>query len=254
MAAGMARFDRLSLVVATALALHQATSSAAVSFAGYDWQVRDGTGGPGPNTFSAQNVSVDEQGYLHLRIVKRQGKWSCAEVFLDQRFGFGRYEFELLGRPDQFDDNVVLGLFNYTVPGVGPDGTNEIDIEFATWGGAQAQHGNYTVWPAIEGPAPVTHSFDATQAGEQSLHRFDWASGSVVYGSYDGWDADPVAEIHSWAYAPLSPLPLIPQQPIPVHMNLWLFQGKAPTDGQDVEIVVTGFRFIESPLFGDGFE
>ena len=76
-----------------------------MSFAGLEWQVRDGTGGPGPNTFSAQNVSVDQQGRLHLRIVKTQGnRWTCAEVFLAARYGFGRYEFRLLGRPDQLDD------------------------------------------------------------------------------------------------------------------------------------------------------
>ena len=226
-----------------------------MSFAGLEWQVRDGTGGPGPNTFSAQNVSVDQQGRLHLRIVKTQGnQWTCAEVFLAARYGFGRYEFRLLGRPDQLDDNVVLGLFNYTVPEVGPDGTNEIDIEFATWGGAQAEHGNDTVWPAIAGPGPVTNAFDASLESDQSLHRFDWGSGSVVFDSYNGWSADVASRIHQFAYAPASPLPLVPQQPIPVHMNLWLFQGKAPTDGQDVEIVVTDFRFLETPLFASDFE
>jgi hypothetical protein len=229
-------------------------AAASVTFAGYEWQVRDGTGGPGPNTFSAQNVSVDEQGRLHLAIVKRQGKWTCAEVFLDKRYGFGRYEFRLLGRPDQLDDNVVLGLFNYTVPEVGPDGTNEIDIEFATWGGAQPEHGNYTVWPSIAGPGPVTRSFDVTLAGDESLHRFDWASGSVAFESYDGFDADEAARIQQWAYAPLSPLPLVPQQPIPVHMNFWLFQGNAPSDGQDAEIVVVDFRYVEAPLFANDFE
>ena len=237
-----------------ALALTCPVSASAISFAGYEWQARDGTGGPGPNTFSAQNVSVDAEGHLHLRIVKRQGQWFCAEVFLDQRLAFGRYEFELLGRPDQFDDNVVLGLFNYTVPDVGPDGTNEIDIEFATWSGAQSEHGNFTVWPAFVGPGPVSYAYDATLKGEQSLHRFDWGSGSVVFDSYDGWSADPGARIGHFAYAPLSPLPTVPQQPIPVHMNLWLFQGNAPTDGQDVEIVVTGFRYVEAALFGDGYE
>jgi hypothetical protein len=245
------RFAGLVACVALALAW---PAAAAVSFAGYEWQVRDGTGGPGPNTFSAQNVSVDAEGHLHLRIVKRQGKWSCAEVFLDQRFGFGSYEFELLGRPDQFDDNVVLGLFNYTVPEVGPDGTNEIDIEFATWGGAQAEHGNYAVWPAIAGPGPATHSFDTTLKTDRSLHRFDWGSGSVSFTSLELYGDDGARLVHSWAYAPLSPLPLVPQQPIPVHINLWLFQGNAPTDGQDAEIVLVDFRYVEAPMFANDFE
>ena len=231
-----------------------APGHAAIQFAGYTWQVRDGTGGPGPNTFDDANVSVDANGHLHLQIVKRNGKWTCAEVFLAERFGFGRYQFQLAGRPDLMDDNVVLGLFNYTVPEVGPDTTNEIDIEFATWGGAQPQHGNFNVWPAVDGLQPTGHAYDATQAGTSSTHRFDWRSHAILFQSLDGFVDDDSGEFERWNYAPADFLQRIPQQPIPVHMNLWLFQGKAPTDAQPVEVVVTDFKFIEAPLFGDGFE
>ena len=54
--------------------------------------------------------------------------------------GFGRYQFQVIGRIDQLDPNVVLGLFKYPTPDVGPDGTNEIDIEFAQWGRATANN------------------------------------------------------------------------------------------------------------------
>lgn len=38
--------------------------------------------GPGPNYFSdsKENVRVDEDGQLHLRIVQSEGNWLCAEV------------------------------------------------------------------------------------------------------------------------------------------------------------------------------
>jgi hypothetical protein len=107
-------------------------------------------------------------------------------VFLDQRFGFGRYEFRLLGRPDQFDDNVVLGLFNYTVPEVGPDGTNEIDIEFATWGGAQTS--TATTRCGRRSRARGGHaSLRRDARGRQSLHRFDWASAAWGSSRTTGW-------------------------------------------------------------------
>ena len=41
----------------------------------------------------------------------------------------------------------------YPTPDVGPDGTHEIDIEFAKWGVPDAKIGNYTVWPVKRGPA-----------------------------------------------------------------------------------------------------
>ena len=68
------------------------------------------------------------------------------EVLTKDRSGFGRYQFWVVGRVDRLDPNVVFGLFNYPTPDIGPDGTNEIDIEFAKWGKPEAPMGNYTVW------------------------------------------------------------------------------------------------------------
>jgi len=226
-----------------------------VEFAGRTWQVRANTGGPGPNTFDSGNVYVDANGYLHLGIVYRDGVWTCAEVMTNERFGFGTYQFQLLGRPDRMDDNVVLGLFDYTVPGeTGPDGTNEVDIEFATWGGAQTQHLNYAVWPAVPGFAPVSRAVDATMAGDTSTHRFVRGINYVLFESLNGWqDGDDGVYARS-SYTSLDYEQRIPQQAIPVHINLWLVNGLAPTDGQQVEVVVTDFKFIEGPAFWSGFE
>jgi hypothetical protein len=227
-----------------------------ISFSGYDWYVRSGTGGPGPNTFSSANVSIDANGYLHLKITRSQGQWTTAEVFTDAALGFGTYQFKIVGRPDQLDDNVVLGLFNYTTPDIGPDGTNEIDIEFATWGGSQPQHGNWTVWPAVQqsGIDPTTHAYDTTLNGATSTHRFTWTPQQVRYESLYGLSDDDSGLFRTWTFAPVDYPLRIPQHPLPVHMNLWLLGGQAPTDGQDVDIAIAGFRFIADCLFADGFD
>ncbi len=91
------------------------------------------------------NVWLDAVANLHLKITQRDGKWSCAEVTMQKRLGFGRYQFQVSGRLDQLDDNVVLGLFNYLTRDVGHDGTNEIGIEFARWGSYKNPIGNYIV-------------------------------------------------------------------------------------------------------------
>ena len=55
-----------------------------ISFSGYDWWVKTSFGlvGPGPNYFSdsTNNVWLDAQGRLHLRITNRSNQWQCAEV------------------------------------------------------------------------------------------------------------------------------------------------------------------------------
>ncbi len=110
------------------MALGAASQGGTLSFSGYTWAVRSsGRGGPGPNYWEPNNVLVDINGYLHLRLTQRDGKWYCAELHTQERLGFGRYEFWLTGRVDKLDRNVVLGLFNYPTSDVGRDGTHEIE-------------------------------------------------------------------------------------------------------------------------------
>ncbi len=221
-------------------------------FAGYEWEVREGAGGPGPNAWDARNAWVDEAGQLHLKISRRASQpevgkpeaeaWSCAEVTVKNRLGFGRYQFQVAGRLDLFDPNVVLGLFNYTTPDVGPDGTNEIDIEFARWGEAGHPGGNYTVWPALPGSTEPGLTFPLPQA-QTSTHRFMWRSGSVRFQSLSGFRENNEGEFLRWKFEPPEPRRLVPQHPLPLHLNLWLFRGRAPQNGKEIEIVIHSFSF-----------
>ncbi len=51
-------------------------------------------------------------------------------------------------------------------------------------------------------------------------------------------------EIAGWIYRPDEPARRISQQPMPLHINLWLFQGKPPKNGQEVEVIIHQFNFI----------
>ena len=42
--------------------------------------------------------------------------------------------------------------------------------------------------------------------------------------------------IHEWDDRPTNALHDVTQTPMPLHFNLWLFQGKPPKDGKPVEI------------------
>ena len=211
-------------------------------FSGYTWEVRTGTGGPGPNHWNAANARVDAAGALHLQIRQVNGVWQCAEVFLDQRLGFGTYTFEVTGPIDRLDRNVVLGLFDYPTPDVGPDGTNEIDIEFSRWGNAANPIGNYTVWPAVAGLSPASHTFDFTLSNTRTTQRFAWSSTGIGFTSFRGFTTAGTGYAH-WTYQPSNPARHVPQNALPVHLNLWLFDGHAPSDGQPVEIVINRFTF-----------
>jgi hypothetical protein len=132
------------------------------------------------------------------------------------------------------DKNVVLGLFNYPTPDVGPDGTNEIDIEIARWGNARWPNGNYAVWPNKTGRDPASCTYEFSLGSDSCIERFTWTPGKVVFGSY----STSGRRLAGWTYQGD-----VASQPMPVFMNLWLFAGRAPSNGKALELEITSFKY-----------
>jgi hypothetical protein len=211
----------------------------------HTWDIRNDTGGPGPNTFSKDNVSVANDGTLHVQILNHDNHWTCAELNTTEPLGYGTYQFSILSRIDQLDRNVVLGLFSYPTADVGPDGTNELDIEFARWGKEKNPNGNYTVWPVKEHAHTSDSTFEFTLKSAESTHRYTWTKGSVLFESLNGIPGMADNPIAHWSTPP-SYAKQVSRSPMPLHINLWLFHGKPPTDGKPVEIVLKDFVFIKA--------
>ena len=216
-----------------------------IHFSGYDWTVRPAErGGPGPNYWDEHNARVDDKGFLHLKISQQNGRWLCPEVYTEKRFGFGQYQFRVEGRIDRLDPNVVFGLFNYPTPDVGPDTTHEMDIEFARWGDPLAHNGNYTVWPVETGRHQMGNTFAFNLGGDGSTRRFTWSPTRVSFQSLNGYGDDDRNQFAHWLFQPKNPAGDISQKPMPVHINLWCFEGHAPATAQPVELIVRSFKFI----------
>lgn len=215
-----------------------------LTFSGYTWTVKSGSGlGPGPNNWDSRNVWVDGNGWLHLKVRSVDGKWTCASARMTERLGFGRYQFQVIGAIDKLDKNVVLGLFDYPTYDVGVDGTNEIDIEIARWGNATGTNGNYVVFPAVGGLKQTSKRFQFSLNGTYTTHRFTRASHQVAFESLYGHVDGAGSQISSWVFRPTDPTRYVPQQGTPVVMNLWLHQGKPPSDGKEVEVIIRSFKF-----------
>ncbi len=219
------------------------SESKTIRFSGYDWAVRSGHGGPGPNDWDENNVWVDLSGFLHMKLTSRGTGCFCAEVNTKDRLGFGHYQFWIVGRVDRLDPNVVFGMFNYPTSDVGPDGTNEIDIEYAQWGNPEAKHGNYTVWPVRKDLIRGFTRFALELNGNYTTHRFIWNSTSVSFQSLHGHRDDNSGLFEKWLYQPPDSKNYISQKAMPVRINLWCFKGQVPRNGQPVEIVIRSFKF-----------
>ena len=211
-----------------------------IQFSGYTWNVKNGNRlGPGPNHWSRNNVWVDANGFLHLKITKDSatGKWYCAEVSSQQTFGFGKWQFWVEGRIDKMDKNVVLGLFNYS----GNDGFDEMDIEWARWGNKNYPNCNYTVWPAEKGFKNYSYTKEVSLTGKNTTQRFTRTDSSVFFQSIQGFtngNNNVLASSH--CKAPKNSISLLP---MPAYINLWLMSGLAPANGKEVEIIIHKFSY-----------
>lgn len=229
------------------LTLYSANSQQNISteknifFSGSKWELRNtnSTQGPGPNYFSERSAWVDEKGSLHLYLHKDSatGHWLCPEITSEKKFGYGVYTFTLESEVDKFDKNIVLGLFNYS----GNDGYDEIDIEFGRWGNAKYPNLNYTVWPAQKGFTNNAYTKEYLQKNNYSIQQFTWRKDSVSFSTFDGNNTD--STNRSASYTCTQPPASISSLEMPVHINLWLFDGNPPEDNKPVEIVIRSFSF-----------
>lgn len=208
-----------------------------ISFSGYDWAVKTSAGrvGPGPNYFSdsTNNVWVDANGYLHLKITKSGNKWYAAEVINKQSLGRGTYRFHLASLVDNLDPNAVLGLFTWNDA---PDYNHrEIDIEFSRWGNARDRTNAQFVVQPYDVPGNLVR-FTQPPNTPASVHSFQWNPASIYHRSEAGNTL--IAEHTFTAYIP---------QPggENARINLWLFRGRAPKS--TVEVVISRFEFIPLP-------
>ena len=210
-------------------------------FSGYYWLVGTSanvTQGPGPNYFSdaKENVWLDADGKLHLKITNLNNKWVCAEVSLMQSFSHGRYLFMLDSHIDNLDKNVVAGLFTYA------SDTEEIDIEFSKWGVDGGTNSQFTVQPAAMGGNKKSFSYALTDA--QSTHWFNWQTNHIDFASFAGHAtvlpaATKIAQ--QWSYTGAS---IPPDTNETVNLNLWLYKGMPPADNLPAEIIISSVSIL----------
>lgn len=222
---------KISIFILTYLAFNMLQAQTTIQFSGITWNVRNGSGGPGPNIWSdsADNVWVDSDGLLHLKIRKVGNTWYCSEIIAQQSFGYGEYRFYVASNVENYDPEIVVGLFNYETD------LREIDIEFSKWGNPANVSGWYTIQPVVAGHQ---HSFSLNLTGDYSTHKYIWNSSNIFFQSYHGHSAtlpSPDKLISEWTYTGNNIPPVGNER---LHINFWLMGGHAPINQQDAEFVV----------------
>jgi len=221
------------------------TTSAAqqIIWQGHTWSVtKGGMAGVAPG--SPKNVYIDAKGYLHLKITNNAGTWTAAQLFTVDNLPFGTFQWVVEGDVWSMDPNTVLGLFPYGPEnGIGVDGSNEIDIEFSQWANTCGCNADFTIYPAVfrQYKSSFNRNFTVNNGKNLTTARMEWSSTSVVFTVMSG--VQPIgtrANVLQTATYTSSNTLNIPQQPLPVGMNLWAYTAVPATDQS---VIIRSFEY-----------
>jgi hypothetical protein len=154
-----------------------------ISFSGYQWTVRTIASDRGGlnNLYDGDNAWTDANGAMHLRIRKKDGRWSCAEVTLTRTLGYGTY-IVTVRDTTHLEPAAVLSLNTFDDWG-GDQHYREMDVEFARWGDAATKNNaQYGIQPFY---APGNVAPFVLNAGTFT-HSMHWESGKASFKTVRG--------------------------------------------------------------------
>ncbi|MGD1092927.1 MAG: hypothetical protein ABSB35_13175 [Bryobacteraceae bacterium] len=205
-----------------------------LQFSGYQWEIRgiEGDHGTGRSFYDPANAWTDQNGYLHLRIVKAAERWSIAQVQLSRSLGYGSYRF-VVRDVSQLEPATVFALFTWD--NFGPP--REMDIEISRWGEPRDQNAQYVIQPYVV-PA---NTMRFTAPGGTLTYQIDWQAGQAAFKTFRGSSSnvgkDVVAE-HVFT----SGVPSLGNERI--HMNLYVFENPRNPMQKGAEVIIEKFEFL----------
>lgn len=200
----------------------QPTGQNVITWSGLKWNVRSGgAGSPGTNPWTNQNVWVDNQGRLHLKITNVNGVWYSSEVSTQVPNGYGTYTFDVASSPSEYAKNTVAGMFYYL------DDHNEIDfMEYSNWNGAATLNSQSSVHASSGDFQSVAYNTNTAN----NILTYIWTSSSLVV-QHDG--------VEVWKYTGT-----IPKLGGVLDINLWLFNNPVPSNGQEQELILNSVQYV----------
>ncbi len=240
-----------------------------IRFAGLDWTVKiyeTSKWGPGDNYFSGNesDITLDSNGYLHMKIVQRNGKWYSTEVVSDDNMGYGTYIFTIDDDLENITENIVLGLFTWDDNTFYSDANSEVDIEISKWGDkSDLRTLQYGVQPINFGTLYAERmyrpEYPLGKLTGVTTHGFTWADSTISWASYSGSVYGQGELLGEWEFDKSFPgrvkeeggnksVPVTvpaPGSETNARINLWIatWLNPGPADGKEVEIVIRDFEY-----------
>lgn len=152
-------------------------------FSGYDWEVRTIAADIGGinNLFDPDNAWTDKSGALHMRIRKKDGRWSCSHLTLSRSLGYGTYNI-VVRDTYHLEPAAVLSMTTFD-DWANEQHYREMDIEMGRWGDAgNKNNAQYAIQPFY---VPGNVAPFRVPAGTLS-HSLHWEYGRATFRTVQG--------------------------------------------------------------------
>lgn len=207
-----------------------------LNFSGYEWNVRTVSSNRGGrnNHFDPSNAWVDDKGHLHLRIIKKNNDWTCAELRLSRSLGYGSYRF-IVQDISKLPPNIVLSMFTWDDLGTDQN-HRELGIEFTRWGDSSSKNAQYVIQPFY---IPANAARFVAPAGKL-FNSVRWEPGVATFQTYRGASPVPSALVFQHDFTSGIPLP----GGETLHLNLYIFGDARGLTDNPTEVVLEKFEFL----------
>lgn len=209
-----------------------------LQFSGIDWLVKDSgyPTGPGPNVFTAGNVTVDAQGRLRLAITPG----GSAEIIAPWSFGYGAYRVYLDTPVNTLHPNAVFGFFTWDTDT--EQSHREIDVEISRWNDPSNLSAQFVVQPYT---TPGNRVRFMAPDEQQTAYEFLWLPDRLTFTAIRGhsFPATPANTVAAWSLQDLFRVPTPGNERL--RLNFYRYLG-APLPAA-AEIIVRKVEFLPAP-------
>jgi hypothetical protein len=212
------------------------SSSVFIDFSGFKWRVRTAPSDRGGtmNIYDPRNVYTDQRGALHLKIIQRDGRWTCSELNLTRSLGYGTYTF-MVDDTSTLEPAAVFGIFTWDYSSKDQN-HREFDIETSQWGDPMRKNAQYVIQPYYS----PSNTWPFSSPAGPLMHTITWEPGRILMTTSVRRTSRIVA---THVFAPEVPKPGSES----VRMNLYAYfdsHRKFPPLQHGAEVVVEKFSYL----------
>jgi hypothetical protein len=213
-----------------------------LTWCGQKWgvdNIKVGNGNPTNWSSSGNNVWIDDNNMLHMKITKNNGEWDQCHLYSmpANQFKYGKFKITFNSPVLTQDPDVISTMFinnDWFQPSNDKYG-DEMDIEFSGWGDSNYYRGWYTVQPAVSGNYFYDFMAPNKYDGTNMTCILDWEPDHV---NFESIKSDGTVLNSFTCTNPSS----IPTHNADVMLQNWLVHTPS-SSGQDNELILSNYSY-----------